>query len=84
MVKLLISHTTSTKMVQLTTEQRAFIVQIYIQSQSIVVAQNTFRERFLDRNLPVKSTILNNVRKYLNAGTSLNLNKGRSGRQRTT
>jgi hypothetical protein len=31
----------------------------------------------------VASTILENVRKYQNAGTSLNLNKGNSGRSRT-
>ena len=46
--------------------------------------QNAFRARFPGRNPPVKSTILSNVRKYLNAGTSLNLNKGNSGRRRTT
>ncbi|CAH1786147.1 unnamed protein product, partial [Owenia fusiformis] len=32
---------------------------------------------------PARSTILRNVRKYQEAGTSLNLNKGNSGRRRT-
>ena len=35
-------------------------------------------------NPPTKTTILKNVMKYLDAGTSLNLNKGSSGRRRTT
>ena len=44
---------------------------------------NRFRARFPDRIPPVLSTVLRNVRKYLNSGTSLNLNKGNSGRRRT-
>ena len=71
-------------MVQLTTEQRILTVLTYTQTGSIAAVQNAFRERFPDRNPPVKSTILLNVRKYSNAGTSLNLNKGHSGRRRTT
>ena len=43
----------------------------------------TFRGRFPDRDPPHKTTILRNVRKYSSQGTSLNLNKGNSGRRRT-
>jgi len=69
---------------QLTTEQRVFAVQIYLERRSFVAVREAFRERFPDRNLPAKSTIQRNVEKYLREGTSLNLNKGRSGRIRTT
>ena len=71
-------------MVQLTTEQRVFIVLHYTQTQSIAAVQNAFRARFPDRNPPTKRTVMKNVRKYSEAGTSLNLNKGNSGRRRTT
>ena len=71
-------------MAQLSTEQRVFIVLNYTRTQSLVAVQNLFRERFPDRNPPAKTTILSNVRKYTNAGSSLNLNKGNSGRRRTT
>jgi hypothetical protein len=70
---------TSTEMVQLTAEQRVFVVLNYTRTQST----NTVRERFPNHNPPVASTILENVRKYQNAGTSINL-KGNSGRSRTT
>ena len=71
-------------MVQLTIEQRVFIVLHYTKTQSIAAVQNAFLERFPDRNPPCKTTILRNFQKYSNAGTSLNLNKGNSGRRRTT
>jgi hypothetical protein len=45
-------------MVQLTSEQRVFIVLTYTQTHSIAAVQNAFRERFRDRNPPVKSTIM--------------------------
>ena len=71
-------------MVQLTIEQRVFVVLHYTKTQSIAAVQNAFLERFPDRNPPCKTTILRNFQKYSNAGTSLNLNKGNSGRRRTT
>ena len=77
--KVLISHIISSNKM----EQRVFTVLHYTETQSIAAVQNAFRARFPGRNLPFKSTILSNVRKYLNA-TSLNLNKGNSGRRRTT
>ena len=70
-------------MVQLTTEQRVSIVKNYLQTQSSTAVQKAFQARFSGRNPPAPSTILRNVNKYLNAGTSLNLNKGNSGRRRS-
>ena len=72
-----------TNMVQLTTEQRVFIVECYVRSRSYVTVQREFRERFPDREPPAKRTIQENVSKYHNFGTSLNRNKGNSGRSRT-
>ena len=66
----------SRNMVQLTIEQRVFVVLHYTKTQSIAAVQNA--------NPPCKTTILLNFQKYSNAGTSLNLNKGNSGRRRTT
>ena len=75
---------TSREMVQLTGEQRVFIVLSYTRTLSTTEVRNAFQARFPDRNPPTHpSTILENVRKYQNAGTSLNLNKGNSGRRRT-
>ena len=70
-------------MVQLTTEQRVFIVTNYTLTHSVTAVQNAFKIRFPDRNPPVKNTILQNFRKYQNTGTSLNRNKCNSGRRRT-
>ena len=70
-------------MVQLTTEQRTFIVKKYYETRSYVDVQNAFRQAFPNRNPPAKSTIQHNIRKYETDGTSLNVNKGRSGRRRT-
>ena len=60
-------------MLQLITEQRVFIVKNYLQTQSSTTVQNACQARFPGRNSPAPSTILRNVHKYLNAGTSLNL-----------
>ena len=70
-------------MAQLTRDQRVFIVLNYTQTQSSTAVQNAFQARFRCRNPPAPSTILRNVQRYLNAGTSLNLNKGNSGRRRS-
>ena len=55
---------------QLTNEQRAFVVKDYYEFRSFNAVRNAFHERFPDR-------------KYELEGTSHNLNKGRSGRRRT-
>ncbi|KAF2349295.1 Protein of unknown function DUF4817 [Trinorchestia longiramus] len=68
---------------QLTKEQRIFIVVNFLDSNSIQHVQELFQELFPERNSPSKVTIWKNVRKYKTEGTSLNLNKGRSGRKST-
>ena len=70
-------------MVQLTTEQRVFVVTQFTLIPNVTAVQNAFRIRFPDRNPLVRNTILKNVRKYQNIGTSLNRNKSNSGRRRT-
>ena len=45
-------------MVQLTTEQRVFVITTYTLTQSVTEEQNAFRIRFPDRNPPDKKTIL--------------------------
>ena len=67
---------------QLTHEQRVLIVKYYIQTQSIAAVRDAFRAKFLNWNVPSKSTIWRNVQKYLSSGTSHNRNKGNSGRRR--
>ncbi|KAF2355920.1 Protein of unknown function DUF4817 [Trinorchestia longiramus] len=68
---------------QLTTEQRVFVVATYVRTGSIKQVQHLFAECFPDRRLPCKSVIQNNVRKYQTKVTCLNLNKGCSGRRKT-
>ena len=58
-------------------------MQEYLRTHSLQDVANAFAERFPNRAPPAKSTIWKNVRKYLQEGTSLNLNQGRSGRPRT-
>ena len=71
-------------MVQLTTEQRVFVVTQFTLIRNVTAVQNAFRIRVPDRNPPVRNTILKNVRKYQNTGTSLNRNKSNSGKRRTS
>ena len=52
-------------------------------SNSYQVVSQEFSENFSERNVPNKTTIWKNVKKYREEGTSLNLNRGRSGRQST-
>lgn len=68
---------------QLTDEQRAFIVKRYFESKSFVTVQESFQQIYPGRIPPSKSTIQRNVAKYTREGTSHNLNKGRSGSLRT-
>ena len=73
-------------MVQLTIEQRVFVVLHYTKTQSIAAVQNAFLERFPDRNPPCKTTILRTFKNIQMPAQvlTLNLNKGNSGRRRTT
>ncbi|KAF2348840.1 Protein of unknown function DUF4817 [Trinorchestia longiramus] len=68
---------------QLTKEQRTFIVEKYFQAKSFQQVIQSFQEHFPERQSPTKMTIRRNVTRYRTEGTSLNLNKGRSGRKRT-
>ena len=73
----------SKKMIQLTTEQRTFIVKTFHETGSFRITRDRFGERFLDRQSPALKTIWANVRKSSKHGTILNRNKGNSGRRRT-
>ena len=75
------TFTIQTKMAQLTTEQRIFIVINFVRTQSAPAVVNLFQQRFPDRSPPAASTIMRNVRKYSNHGKSLNRNRGNSGRR---
>ncbi|KAF2344890.1 Protein of unknown function DUF4817 [Trinorchestia longiramus] len=68
---------------QLTKEQRIFIVVNFLDSNSIQHVKKLFQECFTRRNSPSIVAIWKNVRKYKTEGTSLNLTKGRSGRKST-
>ena len=70
-------------MVQLTKEQRVFVVSRYLETKSYQAVRVDFQQRFPGRAMPCKSTIDRNVKKYLEHGTSLNLNRQFSGRRRT-
>ncbi|KAF2344937.1 Protein of unknown function DUF4817 [Trinorchestia longiramus] len=68
---------------QLTNEQRVFVVTTWISTRSIKRVQALFAQHFTGRRLPCKDTIWKNTNKYQQEGTSRNLNKGCSGRKRT-
>ena len=70
-------------MIQLTTEQRTFIVKTFHETGSLRITRDRFGERFPDRQSPALKTIWANVRKSSKHGTILNRNKGNSGRRRT-
>ena len=70
-------------MVQLTIEQRTFIVKTFYETRSLQLTREAFMERFPDRHAPAAKTIWANVRKYEQHGTSQNRNHGNSGRRRT-
>lgn len=69
---------------QLTKDERVFIVTNYAITRSYRQVQNLFRLQFNQLHPPCKRTIWKNWRKYRQSGTSLNLNKGNSGRLITT
>ena len=70
-------------MAQLTPAQRVFIITKYLQTQSLQATKDAFIDEYPHRNPPAKTTIWKNVRKFQTHGTSLNRNKGHSGRRRT-
>ena len=67
-------------MVHLTVEERVFIVSKYFETHSFVEVRNLFRERFPDKEPPVKKTIWRKVKKYKENWTSLNLDFKECGR----
>ncbi|KAF2356864.1 Protein of unknown function DUF4817 [Trinorchestia longiramus] len=68
---------------QLTKEQRTFIVEKYFQAKSFQQVIQSFQEHFTERQFPTKMTVWRNVTRYRTEGTSLDFNKGRSGRKIT-
>ena len=69
-------------MVQLTTQERIFVVRLKEKNVPIAEIQYRFTQRF-NRPPPTNKTILRNHEKYLTGGTSLNRNEHNSGRRRT-
>ena len=55
----------------------------YHKTKGYEAIRAAFQERNPDRNVPSKRPVQQNVVKYQREGTSLNLNKGQSGRKRT-
>ena len=70
-------------MVQLTTEQRAYLIKTFYETRSLQITCESFMERFPERQAPALKTVWANVRKFEAHGTCLNRNKGNSGRSRT-
>ena len=68
---------------QLTREQRVFIVLKYQLTQNCERVRREFEQEFPDRVSPTKKTVMRTVRKFTEHGTILNRNKGNSGRRRT-
>ena len=68
-------------MPKLTTEQRVFIVTHYYETGSVDEVKRSFEEQYPAEKLPSRSTVWRNVHKYKTHGTSLNRNKGNSGRK---
>ena len=67
---------------QLTVQQRTFLVTNYILTGSFPHVQELFEHKFPGRGSPSKSTIWRNVLKYQQHGTNHNHNQGRSGRNK--
>ena len=67
---------------QLTKQQRVFLVTVLMRSKSYQVVSKEFSENFLKINVPNTTKIRKNVKKYREERTSLNLNRGHSGRQK--
>lgn len=68
---------------QFTPQQRSFLVAEYHRTNSVSAVLQEFRHEYPNVRCPTRVTVYKNVRKYQATGTSLNLNKERSGRPRT-
>ena len=71
------------KMVQLTTQKRIWICIQIARLQNAAIVQHIWRQQWPGIVPPDPTTIRRNFRKYQAHGTSLNMNKGRSGRRKT-
>ena len=72
-----------TSKMQPTSEQRIFVVTNYLRTRSSKDVQQLFEQLCCDRVSETKMTIWKNIKKYKTEGSSLNLNKDRSGSRRT-
>ena len=70
-------------MPKLTIAERTFIVEKYFETKSVAEVLRSFQIAFPGRNPPSSSTVWSDFTKYRQHGTSLNWNKGNSGRGRT-
>lgn len=70
-------------MVQFTTAERVFMVEQFNQTNSIAQTRINYQVQFPNGRVPSRKAIRSNVVKYHQHGTSLNRNKGNSGRPRT-
>ena len=68
---------------QLTTEQRTYIIECNIRRSSYQHVQEMFAQRFPNRNSPSKSSIHAIIKIFQEKGSILNQNKGNSGRRVT-
>ena len=66
------------EMVQLTSEQRVFVVKTYFQTEKYTEVRRLFQERYPDRPPPNKTAIWKNVN-----ATSLNMNQGENITKKT-
>ena len=70
-------------MVQLTVEQRIFVVETFFSTNSYVEVRRRFEVQFPGRRPPTNMNIYRNVNKYRQHGTSLNRKSSNSGRPRS-
>lgn len=70
-------------MVQLTVEQRIFVVRNFFSTGSYIEVRRLFQNQFPGRQPPTDMTIYRNVNKYCEHGTSLNRNSSGSGRPKS-
>ena len=70
-------------MVQLTVEQRIFVVASYFETKSLDGVCRLFQIRCPDRLVPTLITIWHNIKIYHDHGTCLNRNTTGSGRPRS-
>ncbi|KAF2347128.1 Protein of unknown function DUF4817 [Trinorchestia longiramus] len=65
---------------QLTKEQRIFIVLEFKATKSCEQVRRAFNEKFPQRNSPHKKTVYRTVRKFIERGSIVNRNEGNLGR----